>query len=80
MTPTLPDLVSQYKRAAETGDESDLLVSLDRVPIGIRKEFAIFVKGELARLIKLRTLGLTAGFEEKSAVTDRILARLKEMT
>ncbi len=75
---SLETLVNLYKRAAETGDAGPVLAALADLPADTRLSLSDFLASERARLIKLRTLGLTARFEEKKAVTDSILKHLKE--
>jgi hypothetical protein len=72
--------VDLFKRGLESLDDAPFVAWLDQHrPLDEESaaELRAFVNGERARLVKLRSLGLTRGTEERLALVERIRAALK---
>jgi hypothetical protein len=82
----LDAFVRLYKERPETRSGGDLQPGflqgfddlLHTVPAEERaallQDLAAFLRAERARLVKLKTLGFTAGYEEKIRITEQLLS------
>lgn len=72
--------VDLFKRGLETLDDAPFRSWLEqRRPLdeGDAAQLKAFVNGERARLVKLRSLGLTKGTDERLALVERIKTALE---
>jgi hypothetical protein len=71
--------IDLFKKGLDALDERPFLAWLaahDPLDAEGRSELAAFVDAERARLVKLRSLGLTRGTDERVALVERIRAAL----
>ena len=74
----LDAFVRLYTAGLEARDETSFVELLRTVSAGERTallhDLSTFLAAERARLVKLKTLGLTAGYEEKIRYTEGLLS------
>lgn len=70
-----PGQVALFKSCLDAGDAAPFLAALTPAEV-TSAGLADFVRAERARLIKLKTLGLSHGWAGRMAVIDAVLARL----
>jgi hypothetical protein len=80
--PLPPALVARFKSCLDDGDAGPFLAAIESTSPGgagpaDRAALLDFLRGERARLIKLKTLGLNRGWSERMAIVETILARLE---
>ena len=80
---TLEQIVPIFKKCLDLADSAPVLKFLNGMSAKdmaeLRPALLEFVQAERARLVKLRTLGLTAGFDDKAGMIDVVLAHLKRV-
>jgi hypothetical protein len=74
------DAVDRFKKALDATDARlflDWLAGQPPIDDALRTEMAAFVDGERARLVKLRSLGLTQGTADRLALVEAIRDALR---
>jgi hypothetical protein len=67
--------VGAFKRALEAADAAEFLAWCDAAPAA-SADVAAFLRAERARLVKLKSLGLTRGTDARLAMIDGLLGRI----